>query len=332
MTVALYLLHRKAERVSKSVIITGDDFGLAVPVNEAIEEAHQHGVLTTTSLLIGSPFAKDAVLRARRNPRLHVGLHVAVCEGTPVLPPGEIPDLVDGRGELRGPIRAAIGFFLRPRVREQLRREIQAQFEAFLATGLTLDHVNCHNNMQLHPVVMPILLSVASVNGARAIRLPVEPFRASLRASRSIGAMPVGTYRRSRSPAWLRFVQWLVMRPWGATMKRRYQSAGFVVNDYVFGIYDCGGMDLDMFLGIVHNLPDGTSEIHCHPATRRCAEIDGPMPDYQHESELAALTSPALRQALEASGARQLEGYLELSAHSTNALSRNRARHSGRWR
>lgn len=305
--------HRGADRVGKSIIITGDDFGLAVPVNEAVEEAHQRGVLTTTSLLIGSPAAADAIQRARRNPRLRVGLHVAVCEGTPVLPAHDLPDLVDRQGELRGPVRAAVGFFLRPRVREQLRREIRAQFESFRATGLTLDHVNGHNNMQLHPVVMPILLSVAREYGARAIRLPFEPLHASWQAARSIGAMPVGMPRRSRCPAGLRFVQWLVMRPWGAYAKRRYQRAGFVVNDYVFGLYDCGGMDLDMLLGVVRNLPEGVSEIHCHPATRRCAEIDGPMPNYQPESELAALTSPELREALATSGAMQLEGYADLN-------------------
>lgn len=300
--------------MSKSVIITGDDFGLALPVNEAIEQAHQCGVLTTTSLLIGSPFAKDAIVRARRNPRLRVGLHVAVCDGTPVLAPSEIHDLVDGHGKLRSPVRAAVGFFLRTRVREQLRREMCAQFEAFRATGLVLDHFNGHNNMQLHPVVMPILLSVASEYGARAIRLPVEPLRTSLRAARWTGALGAGTQRRPRVAAWLRFIEWLGMRPWGAFAKRCYQRAGFAVNDYVFGIYDCGGMDLDMFLGVVRNLPEGVSEIHCHPATRRCAEIDGTMPDYQHEQELAALTSPALRDALEASGAKRLEGYSELCA------------------
>jgi len=103
------------------------------------------------------------------------------------------------------------------------------------------------------------------------------------------------------------------MRPWAAYVKQRYKRAGFAVNDYVFGIYDCGGMDLDMLLGIVRNLPQGVSEIHCHPATRRCAEIDGPMPTYQHEAELLALTSPVLRDALVASGAKWLEGYSELS-------------------
>jgi hopanoid biosynthesis associated protein HpnK len=300
--------------LTKRVIITGDDFGLAIPVNEAIEEAYQRGVLTTTSLLIGSRFAADAIARAHKNAGLRVGLHLAVCEGVPVCNPRDIPDLVNERGDLHAPLRAASGFFLRPRLRHQIEREIRAQFEAFRATGLTLDHVNGHNNMQLHPVVIPILLAVAGEYGVRAVRVSTEPLLASMKAARFRGSLPSTMHRRPRAPLWLRLAQWLAIRPWGVYVKYRYRNAGFVVNDNCFGMYDCGGMDLDMFLGIVRNLPDGVSEIHCHPATRRCPEIDGPMPDYQHESELFALTSPKLREAIEASGARALQGFSELLA------------------
>jgi chitin disaccharide deacetylase len=301
----------------KRLIITGDDFGLAIPVNEAIEQAYQRGVLTTTSLLIGSTSAQDAIARAHANPGLRVGFHFAVCEGSPMCNPRDIPDLVNARGELRGPLRAAISFFLRPRSRRQLERELRAQFEAFRATGLTLDHVNGHNNMQLHPVVLPILISLAREYGVRALRVSTEPLLLSMRAARSNGALPTGTHRRPRAATWIRLAQWLAIRPWGAYVKWRYRRAGFMVNDNLFGMYDCGGMDLDMLLGIVRNLPDGVSEIHCHPATRRCAEIDGPMPDYQHESELSALTSPILREAIRVSGARVLRGFCELDADAT---------------
>ena len=47
----------------KRVILTGDDFGLAAPVNEAIEEAHRAGVLTAASLMVGAPAVDDAVAR-----------------------------------------------------------------------------------------------------------------------------------------------------------------------------------------------------------------------------------------------------------------------------
>jgi len=298
--------------VTKQVIITGDDFGLAEPVNDAIEQAYQHGVLTTTSLLVASPAAPDAVRRAHQNPGLRVGLHLAVCEGSPVLPAREVPALVDARGELRGPIRAALRFFL-PGAGPQLEREIRAQFAAFAATGLTIDHVNGHNNMQMHPVVLPILVRVAREFGVAAVRVSFEPLLSSARAARARGLLAEDVFRRPRTPLWLRFLQWTVLRPWGAYVKWRYRSAGFIVNDFLFGMYDCGGMDLDLLVGTIVNLPDGVSEIHCHPASSRCPALVGPMPDYQQQAELAALVSVQAREALTRSNVHSLRGFSELS-------------------
>jgi hypothetical protein len=45
------------------------------------------------------------------------------------------------------------GIFSGPTARRQLAREIRAQFSAFAATGLTLDHANAHKHMHLHPTV-----------------------------------------------------------------------------------------------------------------------------------------------------------------------------------
>ena len=284
--------------MSKQVIITGDDFGLALPVNEAIELAHREGVLTTTSLLVGELAAADAIERAQRNPELRVGLHLAVCDGRPTLPPREIPTLVNARGELRHPIVALLRLFFLGRLpahRAQLEAEIRAQFDAFRASGLTPDHVNGHNNMQLHPVVLPILMQVAREHGVTAVRLPFEPLLASWRAAR-------------HGFVW-RACVWLVMRPWGAYIKRRLLREGFVVNDYLFGVYDCGALDQKLLQGIIANLPEGLSEIHCHPATRRCPELDKNMPNYGHEAELRALTHPAVRAALVSAGVQSVVGF-----------------------
>lgn len=283
--------------MTRHVIITGDDFGLAVPVNEAIEDAHRRGVLTTTSLMIGEHAASDAIERARRNPQLRVGLHVALCEARPLLAPQEISGLVDANGELLDPVRAFANFF-RPCVHAQIEREMRAQFDAYRATGLTLDHVNAHNNMQLHPVVLPILLRVAREYGARALRVPYEPLLASWRAARR-GLLP-------------RVLGSFMQLPWVLHVKRSARRAGFDVNDYFFGMYDCGALDEELLVRFVENLPHGVSEIHCHPATRRCPEIDRSMPRYRHEAELAALTSPALRAALHATDVYPLAGFGEL--------------------
>ncbi len=288
-------------RSSKRVIITGDDFGLALPVNEAIELAFREGVLTTTSLLVGEAAAGDAVLRARRNPALCVGLHLAVCDGRPTLRTDEIPLLVNARGELRHPVLALMQLLVLgwlPALRAQLEAEIRAQFESFRRAGLAFDHVNGHNNMQLHPVVLPILMRVAREYGVTAVRVPYEPLLASWRAGGSGFA--------------LRLLVWLVMRPWSAYVRRRLRRAGFVVNDFLFGIFDCGSMDRALLRRVIEHLPDGLSEIHCHPATRRCVELDKNMANYGHEAELFALTDPDVRTALETNGVKPLAGYGEL--------------------
>ena len=60
----------------KALIITADDFGLSLPVNEAVEEGYRSGILTAASLMVGAPKFGDAVDRARTFPGLGIGLHV----------------------------------------------------------------------------------------------------------------------------------------------------------------------------------------------------------------------------------------------------------------
>ena len=275
----------------RRLIITGDDFGLAEPVNEAIERAYRAGTLSTATLLVCGPAAADAVARARRNPGLRVGLHLAVCEARPALPASP---LSNAAGELPAPLIALLKWLL-PAYRGPLEAEIRAQFEAFARTGLVLDHVTGHNHMQLHPVVLPILLRVAREYGSPPLRLPFEPLWASLRAAR-------GWRLPFRFP-------WLVMAPWSRYVKWRMRRAGFTCNDYVFGIYDCGHLDLDRWLRIIAALPVGVSEIHCHPATQRCSELTRTMPSYAHAAELEALLSPQLLAALARADIQQLSGH-----------------------
>jgi len=84
---------------TRRLVVTADDFGLSVPVNEAIDGAHRSGILTAASLMVGGSACADAVERARKLPALGVGLHVVLVNGRPVLPPESVPDLVDARGD-----------------------------------------------------------------------------------------------------------------------------------------------------------------------------------------------------------------------------------------
>ena len=172
------------QRSARRLIVTADDFGLALPVNAAVEEAHTRGILSAASLMVGAAAAADAVERARRLPGLRVGLHVVLVHGRPVLPPDEVPGLVDRRGEFSGRlVRAGFAYFFKPAVRRQLAAEIRAQFEAFRATGLALDHVNAHNHMHLHPTLSRLILEIGRDYGLRAVRVPAEPPLASFDAT-----------------------------------------------------------------------------------------------------------------------------------------------------
>lgn len=277
----------------KRLIVTGDDFGLCVPVNEAIEEAHRRGALTTASLMVGAGAAADAVERARRLPSLRVGLHLVLVEGRPVLPPEEVPDLVDERGELSARlVSAGFRFFFLPRVRRQMEAEMRAQFQAFRATGLGLDHANAHNHMHLHPTLLGLMVKVGREFGLRAVRLPREP---PLRSGRAAG--------RGLLP---RLLSSLFLAPLLAHLRRRLRRAGLKSNDFLFGMHDSGRMEAVLVARLLDRLPEGVTEIYFHPATRRAPEIDRHMADYRHEAELDALTSLAVWEKLEPADVRRV--------------------------
>lgn len=262
-----------ADSRPSGLIVTADDFGLHPAVNEAVELAHRDGVLTAASLMVGAPAAADAVLRARRMPRLRVGLHLVLADGAAVLPRERIATLVDAHGRFGDRMALdGVRFFFLPWVRRQLEAEIRAQFEAYAATGLALDHVNAHKHFHLHPTVLSLILRIGRDYGLRAVRLPAE----------------------AGAPA--------PLRPWLRLLARRLDRAGIAHNDAVVGIEHSGGMDEAVMLQALRSLPAGVTEIYLHPATVSGGTIAASMPDYRHADELAALLSPRVRAAVAALG------------------------------
>ena len=259
-------------RAGARVIISADDFGLSPAVNEGIERAHREGILSTASLMVGGPAAADAVSRARRLPELQVGLHLVVIEGPAVLPRSAIPHLVDAAGRFTSDqLGLGVRYFFDPRARRQLRAEIAAQFAAFAATGLRLDHANAHKHMHLHPTVGRMLIEEGRRHGLPALRIPAEP-PAVLCA---VGHAPLlgeqALYR------------------WTALLRRQARRAGLRTNDHCFGIAWSGHMTATRLLRLAPRLPSGLSEIYFHPAAEADRALDALMPGYEHIAELQAL-------------------------------------------
>ncbi len=266
--------------MSRRLIVTADDFGRALPVNQAVEEANRNGILTAASLMVAGDAADDAVERARRLPRLGVGLHIVLVDGKPTLPPEAIPALVGADGRFTDDlVRLGFRIFFDPAARRQMQAELRAQFERYRASGLAFGHVDAHHHYHLHPTVFDSITALAVEFGATAVRIPWEP-------PQSLAGQAQSLFHRRR-----------VRR-----MRRKLAAAGLLANDRVFGIEGSGGMDSARLCAILAALPEGLSEIYGHPATGRWSERPMP-PSYRVVDEYRALIDPAVRRALAGCGA-----------------------------
>jgi chitin disaccharide deacetylase len=263
----------------KHLIVTADDFGASVAVNAAVERAHRGGILTAASLMVSGNAVEDAIIRARHLPTLGVGLHLVLVDGRPVLPPRDVPDLIDEHGRFRANMAlAGANFFFRSTVRAQLAREIEAQFAAFHATGLALDHVNAHKHFHLHPTIAGLILTIGRRYGLAAARAPVEPIELLSRIE------PVPQTLAGRIAA-----------PYARAMARRFRNAGLIVPDRVLGLAWSGQMTGARLRALIEQLPPGISEIYCHPATEDIYE--GSAPGYAYRAELEGLIDPEVKAA-----------------------------------
>lgn len=92
---------------ARRLVVNADDFGLSPGVNRGIVTAFEQGILTSTSLMVRWPAAKEAARYARTQPSLGVGLHIDLGEWThrngewrvlyEVIRPG---DAADAEGEI----------------------------------------------------------------------------------------------------------------------------------------------------------------------------------------------------------------------------------------
>src|SRR5688572_11885884 len=178
--------------------------------------------------------------------------------------------------------RAGPAMFSFPKVRRQLAAEIDAQFAAFAATGLTLDHVNAHKHFHLHPTIADLIVKAAAVYGVKGARVPLEPQAVLGRIEKH---KPSGVVA--------------LTVPFAKALRARFRRAGIAAPDSVFGLAWSGAMTPDRLAGLIEHLPDGLSEIYMHPAT---GSYPGSAPGYQYSRELIALTDPRMPGLLKAKG------------------------------
>ena len=300
----------------RRLIVNADDFGLTAGVNRGIVEAHNRGVVSSTTLMANGPAFEDAVTAARSTPNLSVGCHVVLVDGTPVLP----PDAVDTLRAIRSAepnhfysslsafaARATLGGF----DRDQLVAEVVAQIRKIQATGLRVTHLDTHKHAHVFPEILAALLRAARICGVRAIRNPIVPVK----------AISARLFKDKRE-LWKRYSQVRVLHAFSGQFLQRTKRAGLLTPDGVLGVIETGarfgsgeGSGRDSLLReTLAGLPEGTWELVCHPgyndADLRAA---GTRLLDSRDEERRLLTSPELRQFLDEQKIRVI-GYAEFCA------------------
>ena len=261
----------------RRLIVNADDFGRSRSINEAVIRAHREGILTSASLMVNESPCAEAVELAKQNPKLGVGLHLTLLMGRSALSQREIPGLVNAQGEFSNdPVKVGFQYFFGRGLREQLRKEIHAQFASFRATGLPLDHVNGHLHMHLHPTVFSILNEDAEALGIQRMRFTREPFWMDV---------PLARGRRLYRAAHAMIYVILSGRARGAFQKKHIRHT-----QQVFGLLQNDRVDEAYILKLLPRLPAGDSELYSHPS----------LDNFKHEFE--ALLSPRVKEQVQKLG------------------------------
>ncbi len=267
----------------KHLIVSADDVGLAPGITRGALTAWRDGIVTSLSVMTAG-LDWEATRRALTDAGVRdVGVHLSLCEGAPVLPAGEVASLVDGSGRFPVDFGAAVRGVVSGRARtDELAAEWIAQVRRAQDAGLRVTHVDGHKHAHLLPRVAAVCRRVLGETGVIGLRRPREggpgPRRA-VRAALSLASRAAGSL--GRSP------------------------------DRCVGIGVAGGLDTGTLLALLARLPEGTSELVGHPGEGG-AELRADMEaqglawgaGYGFSDELAALTSPRVRGAVEALGIR----------------------------
>ena len=265
----------------RQIILNADDFGRHALINEAVRRAAADGLLRSASLMAGDSAFAEAVAIAKATPALGVGVHLTLIDGRPVLPPEEIPSLVDAEGRFRPDHTVFARDYLAGRVRRaDIRRELAAQIAKVRAAGIVPDHVDSHQHMHTLPGIIDIVLDLAVSARIGAVRAPRTPLFAGAFGGlgQLVGRLGLSTLAQL------------------AAVKAHRR--GLAVTEHFAGIVAGEAVSEAELLKLIVHLPQGTTEVMMHPGT--CNEVLQEDSGWQHdfEEELRAITSPRVMAAL----------------------------------
>ncbi len=280
----------------KQLIVNADDFGLTVGVTQGILDSHREGIVTSTTLMANGAAFEFAAAAGRGVPSLGVGVHLNLSEGVPISPAWRIPTLVDRRGRLHlTPGRLFEGLLSGDVHLEEVETELRAQISMVIRAGISPTHLDGHKHVHVLPGVDDIVIRLAREFEIASLRCPRE---------RRPGLLNVVRGTKSAGSSVLR--QYLVARgvsAFAGRFRQKLDDAGLYCPRHFCGLSETGFLNTRLIRQILDRLPEGTSELMCHPgyADASLAET-GTRLLVEREVEVSALCSPRLKALFENSG------------------------------
>ncbi len=242
----------------RNLIVNADDLGWTDGVNRGIVEVHRRGLVTSTTLLANGRAYDSALEAARQNPELGIGVHLNLGDGRPVAPADQVPGLLNDAEEMEG---GTEGLLLRIASRhlrmEEVEQEWDAQIRKIRDSGIAPTHLDGHKHVHMLPGLFEVALRLAKKHGIKAIRVANE--ESSLRSALSAGAV------RSAVVALKQGAQARGLNLLARDAREMAEREGIATSDYFCGITQTGGLTREGLVEFLEKLPEGTTELMCHP-------------------------------------------------------------------
>ena len=280
----------------KRLIINADDFGWSEGVNRGIVEAYRNGIVTSTTVLANGTAFDGAVQLARQERRLGVGVHLNLSDGAPLLPRWEVPSLVNEQGHFSGGPMKLVARMLAGKLRSaEVEAEWDAQIRKVEKAGIQPTHLDGHKHVHMLPALFPIALRVARRHEIPAVRVSIEHFlgwNGTLRRNRRSTLAILTQHARARALNWM-----------ATDARTEVERAGLACPEFFCGLTQTGFLDANELETILWNLPEGTSELMCHPGYRDAGLAASSTRLQMHrERELEGLKDVRLRKVIAAAG------------------------------
>lgn len=136
----------------KYLIVNADDYNLTEDVSRGIIEASRNGIVTSTTVMVNIP-GFDKTLNLLLNSSVSAGIHFNLTFGEPVC--NDVPGLVNKEGRFNR------RFEIEPEHISQVVREIDAQYNRFLASGIKPSHFDSHHHVHTKPELKKIFFDFA---------------------------------------------------------------------------------------------------------------------------------------------------------------------------